>query len=638
MRNSVSLWLAVSLLGAAPVAARAQTAADLRAMSIDELADIDVSSVTKTPETLASAPGAIYVITHEDIVRSGAQSVPEMLRLAPNLQVMQTSASRYVVTARGFSGSSSAQNFSNKLLVLIDGRSVYTPLYSGVYWDMQEVLSEDIDRIEVISGPGATLWGANAVNGVVNIITRKASETQGGLLEASAGDQGRRFALRYGGQIGETLSWRLYGRSIAEDDTFVPSGAAAGARTDDDWRRVQGGFRLDWTPSERDSLTLQGDAYDGSESQAGRSNDDIGGRNLLLRWNRTGADGSALQVQGYYDRTRRDTDGAGFTFNTYDLDMQHSFALGQAHQIVWGGGVRISDYETRGIQALHFSPAGRTLHLYNVFAQDSISLTDDVKLIAGLKLEDDPYSGAALLPSLRATWQASESTMLWATVSRAIRAPTPFDRDLVEQLGAMVFLTGGEDFRSEKLTAYEIGARVRPSPRASFSVSAFYNVYDDLRSVATTPVTVFPLHWANGMKGDTYGFEAWADYRAAPWWRLSAGVAVLEKKLKFKTGASTAAGLAQAGDDPKQQASLRSFMNLGDDVTLDANLRYVGALPDPRVPAYTELSARLGWQVTEQVTLALSGLNLLHDRHQEFPAPDASSIPRSVAVDLQWRF
>jgi len=634
MRVSATFWLTVALVSTGGVAAHAQSIADLQRMSISELADIDVSSVTKTTESLSNAPGAIYVITHDEIARLGASSLPEILRLAPNLHVIQTSASHYVVTARGFSGNAGAQSFSNKLLVLIDGRSVYTPLYSGVYWDMQDVLAEDIDRIEVISGPGATLWGANAVNGVINIITRKSQATQGGLMHVSAGDQSRSLALRYGGAIGDDLTYRVYAKTLGLADTVD----ADGVRVDDDWRRLQGGFRFDWAASARDAVTLQGDAYDGSVSQPGRSDDKIYGRNLLARWNRSGENGSSLQLQAYYDRTKRDTDGAGFTFDTYDLDLQHSFTLGRRHQIVWGAGTRISHYDIAGVDALQFSPASRTLTLSNAFVQDSISLGDAAKLILGLKWEDDPYSGPTLLPSVRATWKPSETTTLWAAASRAIRSPTPFDRDVIEKVGPMVFLTGGADFRSEKLMAYEVGVRVRPSPRASFSISTFYNVYDDLRSVEITPVTFLPLMWGNGMKGHTYGLEAWGDYRVTSWWRLSAGLSLLDKHLKFAPGASGLIGVLQAGDDPKHQASLKSFMNLGSKVTLDASLRHVGTLPAPRVPAYMELNTKLGWNISQSVMLSLSGFNLLHERHQEFPAPESYAVPRSVAVDLQWRF
>ncbi|MEO6339836.1 MAG: TonB-dependent receptor [Caulobacteraceae bacterium] len=629
----------LALVGAlAPLGDRswAQTAEDLRHMSIDQLAELDVSSVTKTSEALSDAPAAIFVITHEDIARSGATSIPEILRLAPNLQVAQTGASKYTITARGFSGATAAQNFPNKLLVLIDGRSVYTPLYSGVYWDMQDVLPQDIARIEVISGPGATLWGANAVNGVINIITRTSGETQGGLAVVSGGNYQGGVSLRYGGRIAENLTYRVYAKAAGYRDTLT----LAGTRAHDNWTKPQGGFRVDWTPTPADTLTLQGDAYKGADAQAGAPDESIEGRNVLARWTHAGANGSALQVQAYYDRTARETEQGGgrFWLDTYDLDLQHHFTLGPRNELVWGGGVRFSRYMIAGPPSLRFAPPGRTLKLANIFVQDSISVTPTVKAVVGLKLEDDPYSGATLLPSVRLSWKPSDGAMLWAAASRAIRSPTPFDRDVVETLGTTVFLTGGANFAPEKLTAYEAGLRVQPSPRASFSLSAFYNVYDGLRTIEPTPVTFLPLQWGNKMKGYTFGVEAWGSYQVAPWWKLSAGFNFLSEHLKFSPGASGILGVAQAGSDPKHQASLRSSMNLGHDFTLDGYLRYVGARPDPLVPHYVELNGRLGWNITERVQLSLSVFNLLHDHHQEFTAPDSNAVPRSFLADLQWRF
>lgn len=627
--------LAALLATVVASAARAQSVDDLRHMSVSELANLDVSSMSKTTESLADAPGAIFVITHDDIVRSGATSLAEILRLAPNLQVAQTAAGRHVVTARGFSGNANAQSFSNKLLVLIDGRSVYTPLFSGVYWDMQDVLLQDVDRIEVISGPGATLWGANAVNGVINVITRKSGATQGGLVQVQAGDLGRGLALRYGGRIGEDLAYRIYAKSFVGEDTVT----SAGDKAHDQWSKPQAGFRLDWTPSADDALTLQGDGYEGSEAQGGAMDEQISGRNLLLRWNRSGESGSDLQVQAYYDRTRRETRGNGsFTLDTYDLDLQHSFRLGARSQIVWGGGYRISRYRIESAGGLQFQPPSRTLDLTNLFVQDSISITDATRLTLGLKLEDDPYSGLSALPSVRLSWKPAETAMLWAAVSRAIRSPTPFDRDVVEKVGAVTFLTGDPDFKPETLTAYEAGLRLSPSSRASISVSAFYDDYGDLRSIEPAPGGFIPLRWGNEMRGHTQGLEAWGDYRATPWWRLSAAVTLLDKHLSFSPRGSGLLGVSQAGDDPKVQASLKSSMNLGPDVTLDAHLRHVGALPAPRVPAYTELNARLGWHVTDKVQLSLTGYNLLHEQHQEFPAPQANAVPRRFLIDLQWRF
>jgi len=270
-------------------------------------------------------------------------------------------------------------------------------------------------------------------------------------------------------------------------------------------------------------------------------------------------------------------------------------------------------------------------------------VTDALSLILGVKLEDDPYAKVTPLPSVRLSWRINEHAMVWAAASRAIRSPTPFDRDVAEKLGGMLFLIGGADFQPEKVTAYEVGARVQPLSRLSFSVSSFYNSYNDLRSIEFDPVTLFPLHWGNKMRGFTYGVEAWADYQATPWWRLSGAFNVLEEQLKFRPGSAallfpTIPGVEQAGDDPEYQASLKSSMNLGPAVTLDGDLRYVAALPDPRVPSYVEMNARVAWNVTQRVQVSLSGFNLLHDHHQEFPAPNANAVPRSVFAEMRLRF
>ncbi|HET8611614.1 MAG TPA: TonB-dependent receptor [Sphingomonas sp.] len=614
--------------------AHAQSIEDLRTMSISQLAAIDVSSVSKTSQPLSDAPAAIYVITHDDIERSGATTLPEILRLAPNLEVMRTSASNYVITARGLNGSSMAQNFSNKLLVLIDGRSVYTPLYSGVYWDMQDVLPEDIDRIEVISGPGATLWGANAVNGVINIITRKAGETQGAFVNIQAGGFERTASARYGGAAGDDLNYRLYVRGIDEDQTHDPSGAPA----HDGWSRIQGGFRVDWTPNARDAFTLQGDAYGGTEAHPGGADDHISGRNLLARWNRTAADGASLQVQAYYDRAARATDhqGGHFAVDTYDLDLQHSLPLGGGNTLVWGGGVRASHYNIVGNASIGFVPPRRTLLLGNIFAQDSLPITGRLTLTAGVKLEDDPYAGVSLLPDARLSWKVNDTTLFWGAVSRAVRSPTPFDEDVVEKAGDTVLLHGSPDFRTEKLTAYELGARLQPGRRVSFSVSGYYNLYDDLRSVEITPVTFFPIYWGNKLKGHSYGLEAWGDWRPANWWTLSAGVNLLSKHFHFAPGSIEVLGTEQLGDDPGHQFFLRSSMNLGRGLTLGADFRAIGALPAPHVPAYAELNARLGWTISPGIELSVSGFNLLHARHLEYPASDM--IPREVLAGVKWRF
>jgi len=608
----------------------------LKDFSLEDLAKLTVTSVSKRSEPLGEAASSVYVITHDDIARSGATRVPEILRLAPNVQVTQTSASGYVITARGFNGNPGAQSFSNKLLVLIDGRSVYSPLFSGVYWDMQDVLPQDIERIEVISGPGATLWGANAVNGVINIITRASGETQGGLVDAAVGDHRRELGLRYGGKVSDSLTWRVYARGVADDANRT----AAGLSAHDDWSRAQGGFRVDWAARDADLLTLQGDAFRGSESQAGAGDENIAGRNLMARWSHTAPSGSQLQVQAYYDRAERATEGGGgkFTVNTYNIDAQDSFTLGERNLVVWGGGLRASRYRISGTPTFFFTPASGSLNLASLFAQDTITLTPTLRLTAGLKIEDDPYVSAEPLPNLRLAWSPSKALTLWGAVSKAVRSPTPFDRDVVEKLSptAPPQLIGDASFQHEKLTAYEAGARFNPSPEAGFSLSAFYNDYDQLRTIELSAGRKLPLVWGNMLEGSTYGVEAWGEVRIRPWWRMSGGVSTLHEDLKFKPGATGIVGPMQDGLDPKYQASLRSSMALGADVTLDADLRHVGALPNGAVAAYSELNSRIGWNITDRLLISVSGRNLLHARHVEYPG--GVPIQRTVTADLQWRF
>jgi iron complex outermembrane receptor protein len=626
---------------AAPAIAQQQIAsADFSKLSIEQLENVEITSVSKRAEPLSAAPAAIYVITHDQIMRSGATTIPEMLRLAPNLHVAQTSPANYNITARGFSGNNAAQNFSDKLLVLIDGRSVYTPLFSGMYWDMQDVPREDIERIEVISGPGATLWGANAVNGVINIVTRKSADTQGGVLELGAGNQYASASLQYGGRLTDDLTYRAYVKTFRDGSFDTRSGASA----HDGWAKSQGGFRLDWTPG-NDKVTVQGDLYGGRENNGAAADGLIAGGNLTANWIHDFADGSSLQLLAYYDNAERkpvDHNG-GFVLDTYDLEAQYNFALSSWNNIVVGAGERFSNYaitDQLGVaNSLVFDPRHGQLNLVNVFIQDRMSLSDNFDLTLGLKVENDPYSGATAMPSVLGSWRVSDSTLFWASVSRAIRSPTPFDTGVVEFLGPVRFLVGNPDFLPEKLTAYEIGYRGQLAQNATLSISAFDSEYDHLKTVEFAPAPVFlPLHWGNMMEGRIYGVEVWGTYEAADWWKLSAGFNLQNESLKFKPGASTLLGLSQQGDDPHHRASLHSSMNLSDSVIFDADLRYVGQLPDPHVPSYVELNARLGWMITDRLELSISGFNLLHDHHREFTVPPADEVKRSFFVDTRWKF
>ena len=607
---------------------------DLSNLSIEQLANIQVRSASKREEPLSAAPAALYVIDHEQIVRSGAVTIPEMLRLAPNLQVYQQSPAHWVVTARGLNGSPDAQSFSNKLLVLIDGRTIYTPLFSGVYWDLPDLISDDIERIEVISGPGATLWGANAMNGVINIITRPAGATSGVRASVRGGTVQQTASLRFAGQAGEKLNYRAYARWLHQDAADVPGGGSA----EDGWRRLGGGFRLDWTPTTKDTVTLQGDIFGGREDMPGDASEHISGRSLVLRWNRDMAAEQHLQAQAFYDRIKRDSrpNNGSFFVDTYDVDLQHSFDIGTRHQIVWGGGARVAHYDIDGTPSLFFVPGSRNLFLANLFAQDTFAISDTVSLTGGIKAEHDPYVGFSLLPDVRLAVKPGGSTLLWAAVSHAVRSPTPFDEDVQERLGTLVALSGNRDFRTEKLTAYEIGVKAQPVRQLSFSATGFYHQYNDLRSVELISGPAFlNLQWGNGLKGHSYGLEAWASASPLEWWTLSAGAMLQHQDFHFKQGASGIVGTSQNGTDPEHQFTLRSSMDLGRAVTFDLDFRAVGRLKGAAVPAYAELGGRLAWAVSDHLTLSVTGANLLHDRHVEYAGGD--TISRKVLAGLEWR-
>jgi iron complex outermembrane receptor protein len=636
-RVGVGLWLLAGLwLAPAPCLAQAQMLAgadQLGNLSLEQLSNVEVTSVSKSGEQLRAAPAAIYVISHDDILRAGVTSIAEALRLAPNLQILQYSSSNYIAGARGFAGAEEAQNFSNKLLILIDGRSVYSPLYSGVYLDVQDLLMEDIDRIEVISGPGATLWGANAMNGVINIITRPAYLTDKSLVSAGAGNREQTVSGRYAGKAGEALSYRVYGKMFRRDAEELADGSSAF----DAWEKAQGGFRADWTGS-ADSVTAQGDLYRGTQSEAADGQGLVLGGNVLGRWQHHGA-ASDWQVQAYYDETQRtQRDSTGFSLRTYDIELQQSLNLGWNH-VVWGAGTRLHRYHITNSTSLLFEPDERSLVLGDFFGQDTIALSPKVDLTLGLKLERDPYSDWTPLPDLRLAWRVSDSATLWGSAARAIRAPTPFDDDVQEKLGGSLFLTGNQGFKPEQVDAFEIGYRGQPLQRLSWSASVFYNLYDDLRTIEPHSSADFlPLMWGNLMRGKTYGLETWGQWQATDWWRLSPGLRMLRKDLEFKGGSAQLLGLSESGDDPRSTALLRSSMDITRNASFDATLRYVGTMPDPHLASYCELDAALNGKVWRQLELSLSGLNLIHASHLEYPAPSGEYIRRSVILQARWTF
>jgi iron complex outermembrane receptor protein len=601
---------------------------ELSRMSLEDLGKIEITSVSKKQERLDDAAAAIYVITQEDIRRSGATSIPEILRLAPNLQVAQVDASQYAISARGFNSTT-----ANKLLVLIDGRSVYTPLFSGVFWDVQDVLISNIERIEVISGPGGTLWGANAVNGVINIIRSKSSRTQGGQVHAGVGNAENGTDVHYGGTLGEAGSYRIYGKKFNRDNTQ----RANGSDVPDAWHQERAGFRTDWSAN-GDEFTLQGDAYQGVIDQANFADKTISGGKLMAHWNRMLNDGASLEVQSYYDHTRRIYPGTfGESLDIYDVEAQHSFIWHKTHNVVWGLGYRYSRDAVSNTALLAFLPADKTLTLANIFIQDNIALSDRLTLTIGTREESNNYTGAENQPNVRLAWKPNEQTLLWSAISRVVRTPSRIDREFFVP-GTSPYTTygGGPDFQSEKLTAYEIGYRIEPSVQTTFSISTFYNVYDKLRSLEPTGSTTI---FANRMKGDTYGIETWGSYSINEWWQVKAGYTLLRKNLRFEPGSGDITGVQAAGNDPGYQWSVRSLTNLSHGMDVDFTVRAVGSLPNPDVPSYVVLDGHWGWKISPTMDLSLSGFNLLNKRHAEFGAPpNRSVLGRSVYVKLGWSF
>ncbi|MGA2024456.1 MAG: TonB-dependent receptor [Steroidobacteraceae bacterium] len=635
-RGAAALGLA-GLLARFITTAAAQDVSPLESLnrlSLDELSHVQVTSVSKAPESLSQANATIYVISQEEIVRSGATSLPEALRLAPNLLVTQLSATDYVVSARGMGGNPADQNFSNKILMLIDGRSVYSPLYSGVYLDAQNVMLQDIERIEVISGPGATLWGANAMNGVINIITRSAAASAGGFVSVNAGTSEQDVNARIGGTLDDHTAFRVYSMAMHRGAEALADGTSAG----DGWDNVQGGFRIDRTLA-RDSLTLQGDLYRATENELDTRDGMLSGANLLMHWDHQG-EHSEWQLKTYFDQTEQfaPAGGLAFVLDTYDVELQENLAVGSAQRIVWGVGERVNVYGITNSETLLFDPSHRALTLGNVFGQDTFELGHSVALTAGLKAEDDAFSGWAVLPDVRLSYQPGSDSLIWVAGSRSIRSPTPFDHDVAEKLGDVVYLTGNANFLPERLDAYEIGWRSEPISVLSLSVSGFYHDYDQLRSIEPASSTVFlPLDWGNLLRGTTYGIDAWARWQITDHWRVTPGFTALHEHFKFEPAASGLTGLAQAADDPSSHAYLSSSFDALGRLTLDGTLRYVGALPAPALPAYYELDVRGAWKVSSSLEVSLMGSNLLHARHLEFPVPYGEYIERNVGAQVQWR-
>lgn len=630
-----------SLLLAGPAAAEMAAAiTNMADMSIEELANIQITSVSKKPERLADAAASVFVITADDIRRSGAASLPDALRLAPNLNVALQSGYTHAITARGMTGVGNSQ--PNKLLVLIDGRSAYSPLFSGVFWDVQDMVLEDIERIEVISGPGGTLWGVNAVNGVINIITRSATETTGSLVAAGFGERGSDVAFRQGAKVAGG-GWRVYGKYSDLRHTEL----ASGGRVNDSRHQAQLGFRGDWE-SGGERFSVHGNAYRAGAEQPAPGFIQTGvavplgtvstsGANLTGIWAHALAGGGSLSLQGYLDRSKRLIRPTfDLTLDVADLQFQHSLPVPGAHSLVWGANYRYARDHVKGSALVAFLPERVEQKWASLFVQDEIRLREDLRLTAGARVERNPYTGSELLPTLRVSWKAAPTHALWAGISRTVRAPARQDVDVVVPGRPPYVLLGGPQVRSEVARVLELGYRGQPLPGLSTSATLFHNRYDYLRTqtvLTTRPLTVV---FDSRMEGKSTGIEMWGNYQATPNWRLSAGLTALHQRFTLKPGSRDVTAPANSRKDPSHTAQLRSTFMLADDKELEVALRKVAALGSPEVPGYTALDARFGWRIRKNVELSLAGQNLNGGHGEYGRVATRTEVSRALSVRLLW--
>lgn len=661
--STVLACLAV-VLDDAPLFAEDDPAASSKSLSkltIEELLKIDVTSVTRTEETLREAAAAVTVITNEDLRRSGASTIPEALRNVPGIFVGRRSSNSWAVSSRGFSSVN-----SEKLLVLSDTRSVYTPLFSGVFWDVQNYLMEDVDRIEVIRGPGASVWGSNAVNGVINITTKDARDTQGLFAIGSSGNEEQLAGIRYGSKLGDDIYYRVFARYFDRGDSFSEEPMRS-----DDWRMANIGFRSDWEISKEDTVTFQGDGYIGNVGQLapivtiigrpgpdGDLEADVSGGNVLGRWRHKLAPDSEIQFRTYYDRTNRDDPSFDDNLDTIDVDFQHTFGLTPRQQFTWGANYRHTADHNMGFGIFAVEPEVSEDSLVSGFLQNQIVLLDDVRLTVGTKLEHNDFSGFEVQPTARVAWDLTSSQVLWAAFSRAARVPTRIERDVAIDVAdpssdPLPRLLGNRNFDSEKLLAYEIGHRWQAMESLSVDIATFYNDYSGLASLEIGEPfvrpedgrTIIPVVNENLTEGYSKGVESQIAYAPIPRWRLAFVYSYLDVSLN-PHGMDLNRGRFAEGSTPRNQFGLRSYLDLGDGFEFDLQFRDLSSIrttPESvdgeSIDGYAELDARLGWNVNKNLEISIFGQNLLDSHHPEFGIkPARGEIERSVLGRVVYRY
>lgn len=636
-------------------------ARDLTELSLEDLMEVKVTSVSKRDQVAGEVSAALFVLNHEDIHRSGATSIPELLRLVPGLHVAQIDTSRWAISARG-----SNSLFANRLLVLIDGRSVYSPLFSGVYWDAQDTRIEDIERIEVIRGPGASVWGANAVNGVINIITKSALETTSSEIVGGVGSEENGMVnMRYGERLSDSSAGRIYGKYFKRDR----SAQIAGVDAYDQWDAGQGGGRFDYH-EDRDAVTVQGDFYKGRVGLQGTPlspytfvltdidrTTDYDGNNILVNWNHRLDAKQELTVKTYFDKTARDAVSLKERYQTFDAEAQYLLPLTPDNDLMFGVNYRrVTDFIGNS-PYLEFASPHSTTELYSGYVQDEVKLLENrLRITLGSKIETNTYTGFEYQPTVRVAWVPAPSHTLWTAFSRAVRTPSRVQEDSKLILANLpdqnfqpfpLYLVGSKDGNSEVLKAYEIGYRAAPWSNYTFDIATFYNDYDNLVSITNSPITLGPdgrpellSNFANGDTGRAYGIEALNTWRPTSDWTLQAWYSWLN--FDQKQGDSDLDLGGPTRSDPHNQAFLRSLVSLPGDFTFDSYLRYVDSVPSYDVDAYIDLTLRLGWHLNKSIEFAVTGNNLLHNSHREY-IPDSiqiapADIQRSVIGTVTVRF
>jgi len=624
-----------------------RTPPDLAALSVEELMRVTVTSVSRGPEEWFRAPAAVHVITGDEIRRAGVTSIPEALRLAPGMDVACVDSHTWAVSARGLNSV-----FSRFLLVLVDGRAVYTPMFAGVFWDVQDTLLEDVDRIEVIRGPGATLWGANAVNGVINIITKPARETTGLLVTAGGGTAEQAFgAVRYGVALNPQTFLRVYGKGFLRDDA-----AAAEFPAHDDWWQSRGGARLDWTPTPDDQLTLQGEFYRGDAAQSFlvasnavpfllRQRIELIGGHMLGRWAHTCANEAEIVAQAWYDHAARTWQTLDEERDTVDVELQTRFPVGARQQIIAGAGYRVSVDDTRGSDWAGFTPAAETLQWVGGFVQNDITLVPERwHLSLGTKIEHNDYTGWEFQPGGRLAWTPNQRHTVWGAIARAVRTPSRADTDLrfaqePVMPGVVPVIYGNRQFQSENLLAFEVGHRWQLTPQLTTDLALFYNIYDDVRSAEVKGYSFPELRVVeeNRLHGETYGGELVVRWQPVTWCRLEAQYSLLQ--VNFKADAISNDSNREE-NAPHHQGSVRVALDLPRGWEFNSGLRVVERLAKQETPAYVALDARLAWRPSERFEVALVGQNLLDGEHPEFSSlftVQRTQVERSFYGKVTWR-